>query len=284
MVLGNCQAWGLAACLGARRPDWQVESRFVGDLASEQAVSDLADQLPSYDLVVAQSLTKARYAPLRLKRLARGVRRLASFPRVVWTGLHPDMIKIGMADGTLAPSPTGNLSSKIASAAFVMGLSPSRACDLFNAYVFARLGYFDEVAKAERFQLDLGAEAGLDLAPVIARWRRLGVFMHHPMHPKIAVSDTLAVEALNALGEDQGAVDNLPPDPLSSDNVWPVLPPLALRLGVDGGVTYRSRTGDSYDLQAFVAASYRMHAEIGAERLADSNLAGVIDILKAEMV
>ena len=114
--------------------------------------------------------------------------------------------------------------------------------DLFNAYIFALLGYFDEYERARQFVIGKAKEVGYELEPHIVEWRKRGVFMHIVNHPKIEVLAQLAqlgakqAGLSGALAPPEGV-----PDRLARCQTWPVYPELARRLGVPGSLTFTGR-------------------------------------------
>ena len=69
--------------------------------------------------------------------------RVSLYPHIAFSGFHPD-IRAFSYDGAPVPSPTWNLHSAIIMAAFANGIPARDVPDLFNAYVFAVLGFFDD--------------------------------------------------------------------------------------------------------------------------------------------
>jgi hypothetical protein len=195
-VMGNCQADGFAQVLCALRPDAVVDrpAPEPGPGGVEAMVARLAD----YDAVFAQPVRKRGAGLLRSDILAERVPRLVLYPMLSFRGFHPDEIGLVRAGAWLG-GPIGTLHSLIATAAFLEGLSAERAARLYNRFVFASLGYFDEYERSMAFLEKTSAEIGFDLP--VAALRRLGNFMHTTVHPRIEAIATLVPVALRRAGE-----------------------------------------------------------------------------------
>ena len=248
VVLGNCQAAGLAAGLRALSPDLEIDDRSVGDIdfTDEGQVARLIADLSAYDLALIQSIGgPAR--PQLAETIASvrdgvgpGARR---WPVLAYNGLHPDCVYV-LRDGRTIDGAMGPYHSALACAAWLEGLPPSRAVALFNAFVFAGLGYFDTEAAAGAFRRR-AADDGLDLDGVLTAPTP---FMHTINHPVIAVLMEIARQLLDHEG--LARVDDAvaPPDPLLQLPVWPIHPEIAMRHGLV--------SAEPVDVETLVAAEY----------------------------
>ena len=150
-----------------------------------------------------------------------------------------------MREGVPVEGPLGSYHSALATAAWFEGLPESRAAGLFNAYAYAKLGYFDAFEAGASY-LKSAAMVDYDLTG----WtRRDRVFMHTINHPSIELSAEIARQALDRLGLHRLAAIGLPRDPLAEGVIWPLYPEIAERLGIGSD-------GHRPDFSALVVANY----------------------------
>ncbi len=291
-VLGNCQALGVAACLRRLLPDADILGVSGASFNDPSAVSRALAEIEDSDLVAAQpvstrALDAARSDALRTRLGSR----LRVLPRIHFTGFHPDVVWV--PSNRLPPAakgyaPLGSYHSGLIMAAFAMGLPQERAVDLFNAYVYGILGYFDEYAKTMRYHLNEGRAQGLDLAAEFEQWRGRGIFVHTPNHPTVDVFWSLAQSFVAETGLAAAPGATPPPDALAHAVRWPVYPEVASRLGVAGSMRFEQGWGryrTELDLPAAVSRFHRAYAAMGAERLlAFPRIASIVGILRAEGV
>jgi hypothetical protein len=274
-VIGSCQAAGFASCLERLVPDSEVAA-FPVTMRKAAAIPEIERQLPSFDLVFTQSLTDKFYGPL--------------YPHIAFSGFHPD-IRAFSYRGAPVPSPTWNLHSAIILGAFANGIPEHHVPDLFNAYVFAVLGFFDEYERARQFVIGKAREEGYELTPHIAKWREKGVFMHIVNHPKIDVLAELAhLGATQAKLVDGGsrAPEDVP-DRLARCQTWPVYPDLAKRLGVSGSLTFTGRKETllgrkatrEMQLDEVVAESYRIYQTLPEGAFKQPRIETTVSLLRA---
>ena len=155
--------------------------------------------------------------------------------------------------------------------------------ELFNAYVYGLLGYFDVCAKAESYMVEAGRPYGFRLEAAVQEWRTDGAFMHTPMHPRRRVFTSIAEKVADALelGTAQAHADA--PDMLEPLGVWPVYPEIARRLGMVGDLTFRFQNTPPMGLKAMIARAYAFNATLDLERVRES-VGDVIEILRHEGV
>lgn len=238
-VLGNCQARSLAAALPHLSPGIEATPIVWSSLADEAAAEAVRDGLAAYDLVLAQPYK--RFRALRPKIVARAARRSALFPRFYFDGLHPDALLLGVEHGI--GFQFGVWHSALAMAAFLRGMPTREAADLYNAYIYGALGYYDAYAAAEALQVDAALELDVDLAPAFAGWRGR-VFANTPSHPRLTVGLAIAEQLAATLGLPVAPAGNLPADPLDGGFVFPVYPEIARRLGVAADLVFRNAARD----------------------------------------
>ena len=256
-IIGNCQADGLADWIGALAPALTVEAFSVAGVRPDdpEAKARWRALLDRSDWVVMQTGPehRARFDLPEPAALETEGRRVTLAPWIIFRGFHPDCTYL-FHKGATVPGAAGPLQSALALAARLEGLSRQRAVRLYNAYVYARLGYFDAYAAA----LDLMAEewTALGLDPSLWLVRRPEPFMHTINHPVPAVLEDVARQLLARSGFAATAPTHAPPDRLIGGGTWPVYPEIAERLGVEGGTAYRRPGLPDAPLEAAVAAAY----------------------------
>ncbi len=286
-VLGNCQAFGMAQCLRALSPEADVSGFIWNEIRSDAHAEQIARGLEGQDLVISQFTGKSYHGALRTERLRERLGRLALFPNIHFTGFHPDLIWMPKAVRAQDRRHRfGTWHSALILAAFVRGVPETIAADLFNAYIYGALGYFDEYAKAEQHHLDAARALDIDLEPQLASWRREGVFVHVPNHPVIGVFWSMAQLACEQLGLTVTTAAAMPEDRLRHHNRWPVYPEIAKRLGVQGSLRFEPLGAgtQAVDLQDLVRELYQVYARAEPESLCAPRVLEIADALEREGV
>ena len=287
-VLGSCQASGFASCLKQVVPDAEIVA-FTVTMRKSAEIPEIARRLAGFDLVFTQPLQQTFFGPLRTDELKQTIPSLCLYPHIAFSGFHPDIRAFGHR-GKPVPSPTWNLHSGIVLAAFADRIPEKRVPDLFNAYIFALLGYFDEYERARQFVIGKAKEVGYELEPHIVEWRKRGVFMHIVNHPKIEVLAQLAqlgakqAGLSGALAPPEGV-----PDRLARCQTWPVYPELARRLGVPGSLTFTGRKDVLFgrkatrtmEIDQVVAESYKSYAELPDTAFRQPHIQRTVALLRA---
>jgi hypothetical protein len=248
-VAGNCQAAPLASCL-ARMTNSEVVT--VSDDASLPA-------LDSCDIVFAQRqwVEKVR-RPVRL------------FPRLTFSGFHPDAIYIGRV-GALVRSPLHHYNSSIAARAWLDGRSVAETKRLFIGPVFERVGFFEAFEHATHTLLAEGDACDFPLADLFNRLLSSGCFMHSMNHPTGWASEILAAALLSREGLPFTRLED-PDDPLGQSPIWPVYPEIAHRLSLPHSGDYSFLTDNwhglrrALDLETFIAESFALYEKQKEER------------------
>jgi Polysaccharide biosynthesis enzyme WcbI len=230
-VFFNCQFQGLANALKVLLPGSEVIA-CARCTVRETRIDQTVSVLRSCDAVICSS-EGANSSPLSNDRLRAAGCNIVVVPPVVFSGFHPDTIcRVHGLDGA-----TANDHSRLNLIGFLAGLSVADTVDLFNGMVFRRLGYFEYDRVGRTFLATCFASAGIDIVPYLDRWRKAGVFMHTPVHPKVMVTCDLAEIACHLAGlrinGSRHAFD-LVPDSLSRYPRHPVFPEIARELGVEG--------------------------------------------------
>ena len=281
LVLGNCQAYAMARCLRVLHPAVEAAAVNWGDIRSEADFGRVLATLTEVDAVVAQPANLPEFKALSPKALIHGQTRAVFFPGVHFTGFQPD------AERVIAPglaSLIGEWHSLLIMAGYRMGLPPARTEELFNAYVYGVLGYFDEYAKSSQFLSRAAARIEWDLSTELQAWT--APFVHTPNHPRIEVMMDLARGACARLGLE--IEDRAPPpeDPFLVSGAWPIYPEIGKRLGLKGEMTFVAphQAGRAFPLDEAIAWYYAVYAKAPPTSLAVKRVDEVIAVLKAERI
>ena len=224
-------------------PDATIEAHHIN--ASLNG-TQIRDRVVGADLVVT-NIANPQNGPasmLSVAGLGDSIGRGIHLPAAIFTGFHPDMFYL-TDRGEPIDGAISQYHSRIALGGFLAGLDVARTVRLFNAHVFAELGYFAAYAIAERQMLRTYQRQGLHLGATLRRWRQRGtIFMHTINHPTIALLERLTVMTLAHAGLTEatqrplGGLD----DVLANGVIAPVFPTLARRLQVAPSVDYLQPT------------------------------------------
>ena len=281
MVLGNCQAYAMGQCLRALAPELEVAAVGWAELTTSEEIDRLASSLGTVDLVLAQTTKDPLLKAFQPDALAEGPTPSAFFPAIHFTGFHPDAVR---AAGGGLHSPIGEWHSALALAGYLKSLSPERTAELFNAYVYGVLGYFDEAAKAEKYLTATARRIGWDLSGELTDWRAEGVFVHTPNHPRMSVMMSLARRVCANLGLDIREDAAAPPDPFERYGDWPLYPEIGKRLGLEGALVFAParRESEALGLEQAIAWYHAVYAKAPAASLRLPRALEVLASLEAE--
>jgi hypothetical protein len=275
-IIGTCQVGGLAAAAKRLLPEAQVQAWHVG-VHPNDSDEDLLGLLSGFDLVISQLSDWDGHIALRITRLRELKLPVVFLPALVFPGFQPDITYI-QGPGGLVRGLETEYHSVIVAAAFTLGVPDWRVSELFNAFVFATLGYFDVFDAAKTALLSNFAQEGLDLVPLFDGWmQQAGQFMYTINHPHILVLATLCRLALARAGH----LDPEAPLPMAIDDylakhfIWPTYPALAKRFGLPGGsTTFLRRDNDLVEGQSralpladYVSASYKIYDGLAKDTL-----------------
>ena len=279
IALGNCQTYSMSACLRALNPDVKVAALSWTELRTAVQVERLLAILDGVDAVLVQPVNLPEVQRLSAPALAGRVARCVEFPRIHFTGFHPDALR---APGRALKGLIGPWHSALVMAGHGMGLSENRTEELFNAYIYGALGYFDEYAKASSFLQTSFAELGWDAPSGLKDAARS--FVSVPYHPRIEPMMDLAREAAARLGIETEPEAQPPPDPLLRFGSWPIYPEVGKRLGLPGRMQF-DPPGEPQrvmGLREAITWCYALYASSPAEALAPRRVKKIIEILRAE--
>lgn len=265
--IGNCQTPGLRQSAEALLPDAEILSVHV---SARRTPAEVRETIRGVDHVVTLFGAQHALAPLLGVEAVRELGPNCIYlPPFVFPALHLDITTLTDGSEPVRGAVSG-YHSLIALAAFRLGLSADRACSLYNAHVFAGLGYFRKLDAAWAGLIVRYAEHGYDLTPHLPRWQRTNSpIMHAANHPAIVVLSTLAALALERLG--LVAPGTPPPegvaDGLTAAVVQPVYPEIAHRAGTFPRMEFLrradpSQSSRSVPLSAFVHASYDIYCDL----------------------
>ena len=275
LVLGNCQARSLAVCLqglsgevyarGIELHLSGLEDRFT------QRDPKLHAALSWYDCILAQP----PYMPMIRDSFPDLFGKVQLFPALSFSAYHPDLVYIQVnSTHTYLLGPLGHYNSAIAFWGFSNGLSVAETVELFNAWTYEALGYFDFWQSSRQALLTQGECADFPLASYLDKWARTGSFMHSVNHPKLFVVADIAKEILTRLGlaSIPAAVQYLQ-DEQADGPVWPIFPEVGQRLGIEGHYYFKIQRGlfpagrpvVMLNLSEFVEGSFAVFAKYAKE-------------------
>jgi hypothetical protein len=282
-IIGNCQSAALVRCAQAMLPEAQVSGVSLERIASEAQAEAAAQRALEADLVLTQDVRLPRFGRLRTETLRELRPQLTVYPKVIFTGFHPDAIYVFEGGKALA-SPAGTYHSQILVAAYLAGLPLERSLGLFRGEVYERLGYFEEFRKAQVYLVKSGAALNFDLHPKRQRWRADDAFMYTINHPKPRVMASIGRQAFEQAGLAPADVDpDAIVDSLGRGVRLPVYPEIGERLGVQEPFRFTNAIRDgraTLSLEEFAAASYELYAGYAREVLAKALKPGAAEAVE----
>lgn len=261
-VLGNCQAPSIAHILRRIVPGASVTTFPLSEIHDDAARKYTAESLQDFDVVFTQPLSQPKHGPLRVAEIQAGTSKVVLYPEIIFKGFHPDFI--GISGGAKVQSAAMEYHSCLVAAAFVRGIPAGEVPSHFNAFNFARLGYFQEYDAGKEFLRSRAASIGYDIAPAFREWEKEGIFMHTPNHPKLHVLMSVAAKAAQKaeLPFDLEAATGMQ-DRLSRKVCLPVYPALAkrLRVSIDPEFAVGERKARrTFDLKQYITETYELYA------------------------
>lgn len=260
-VIGDCQCVGVAHALCAILPNATVRPLLLSEV--NQHVSGDLDECK---VIFYNKFAPGFFSETEIKSRSN----CFYFPSIAFFGFQPDCIYIHAGEQA-CPSPVGVYHSAIAAASFSLGLGVERTLELFNSFVFARLGYFDALQQSIQYWVNTYTSEGYDLTSDLASWLSSGAFMYAPNHPKIHVLAKVAWLAAQkaTLASAETAIPDVPFDWLAGDTIWPVYPEIAARTGVLGSHLFKARNRYKEDtlisLEKMVRLSFELYRQAPIE-------------------
>jgi hypothetical protein len=262
-IVGNCTARGFARSLELLVPGSRAFVFHLGKIATEPSEVRKAGWLKSLaeaDIVFSLPLSGGTYGDFEPDKLEKICQKVVRFPYIAFTGYQPDCIYI-RKEGRDIQGPMGPYHSALVAGAFLEGLSAARTARLFNNYVFASLGYFDQFEKAAVALQRSATQLGYDIGPMLHG----DVFMHTVNHPTISAIHAVAIQALDLAGIrfDRDLIPNAPDDELRGAARWPIYPGIAQALSKPGGsYEFFHAVLGKKNLHEFVVASHEAFAAV----------------------
>src|ERR1044072_2405671 len=90
-VIGNCQVGSMARCVRALAPDAVVKAISLAAAVRQQRAEPLAKVAERCDLILTQEVETAALGPLTTAVLSERRPDLIRYPRLAFTGFHPDI-------------------------------------------------------------------------------------------------------------------------------------------------------------------------------------------------
>ncbi len=271
LVLGNCQAPGVASVIAASCGVAEVVPLTSLNLSEDAQRAQLRAQAARADVWLVNPASK-----IAREVFAEGARsgaQLLSVPALHFNAFHPDVCYAQHRGRQQLTNQHYN--SAIVAWAYGQGLPAEQAAALFHGDTYRALGYLDAWHTAVNGLRK--SFAASDLAPDFDTWllrvQRLGCFMHTPNHPHLAAVALLARMAARRAGIE--VLDEPAPGELVdglASTVWPVYPEIAQALALDtGSLTWKFVTRNDYlrGADAYVRHAY---AAYRAQEIAPADL------------
>ena len=262
LLVFNCQALGLANCIGMANPEIAIE--YCDFPKFRRTAGEYLDRLESYDLV----LTAPQFLWTDVADLSK-LTKLAILPTVYFDAYHPDLCQV-FAGTSQVKGPLGDYHSSLAFAAYKRGLDPAATRKLFNAKIYESVGFFGRWQQAKQRLLAGFAAHGLELTPAFSGWSHSpSAFMHSVNHPTIRCLQDVARALVRSQGLEDQAPELLPHDNLLNGPVFPVYEEIAEQYSIHG--SYRFKLAGQYrhiDLDQFIRACFDVYGQYDAPSLA----------------
>jgi hypothetical protein len=244
LVITNCATAAYTSGLRALFPDWEVKGANL-DVARKWLTEEPNEAFRGF-LCESELLLLGSENESALAEFASG-KEVLSVPYFYFRGYHPDSFHLGIGETTV-PSvlQSGNLHSRLAVAAFVLGLSQEETVAAFDADIYESIGYFSIFDAEKQELLERFAAQGIDLDAAFHRWRSAGNFLYTHNHARAFVFNDILLEALSGRFLDESwresALEKLSavPDYLEPSIRWPVYPEIAARYGLQSDFLWRT--------------------------------------------
>jgi hypothetical protein len=267
----------------------QVVDFPVNRLIRPEMQQAVISQLGDFDVIFSQYLDNPDLGPVTTSELGDRFSTLVLFPQVHFSGFHPDFFYLTY-QGRPLKSASWVYHSLIVTAAYVNKIPEYRVPELFNAFIFARLGYFDAFDASRTFFLSRAEGMGYKLRQDMEDWLKTGTFMHTVNHPAIRVIACITAKAYEKAGLGTTQPPQDVPDVMGKVASLPVFPDIAKRLGVEGTALFRRPDSKenpmtpSMTLEEYVRKSYSIYAHYTAEVFSDPRIERIRAILNEELI
>jgi hypothetical protein len=234
LVLGNCQAPGVASVLAACTEASEVIPLTSLNLTPEAQRAQLHAQAGRCDVWFINPVNQLAREVFATS--AKPGARLVTVPALHFNAFHPDVC-YAMHRGTEQLTQQ-HYNSALVVWAYGAGLTATEAAGLFQEDTYRALGYLDAWGRSvsglrDRFQRSDLAD---DFDGFMQRAQRLGCFMHTPNHPHLAVVALLARLAAKRAGLE--LISELATGELAdglAGTVWPIYPEIARAMALEAG-------------------------------------------------
>ncbi len=263
LVVTNCATAAYTSGLRTLFPEWEVKGAELNTArkwVGEEPNPSFVEFLSGADLLLTATPDEPMFAGTGKATLV--------VPTFYFRAYHPDSFHLGCGD-VAVPSvlKSGNLHSRIAVTAFVLGMSRSDAIAAFNADSYERAGYF-AVFESEKTELlqRFGAH-GIELAAVFDRWTQTGNFLYTYNHPRSHVFNDVLLQALAPRFVDSSRTEiaraslATVPDYLDPSIRWPVYPEIGALYGFQSALVWRTGRdagAESLPLEEFVGRTFEV--------------------------
>lgn len=255
-VVSNCQGESFAACMQAMNAGFDAKFILSTQIKEQINSSDILDEC---EIIFTQPALKSEISK-------QYERKIVLFPNIVFSGFHPDMTyavgetNTGKRETILGPMYSYH--SAIALQCYKLGIPLADTLTFYNAYVFGKLGFFEQWETARQELLDEGTRAGLPLHELFEKWSRRGHFMYSFNHPELHVVADVVRSVLKTIGIPavSGNPDQYLNDPLRAMPIWPIYPEIGLRHGIPGDYTFIfNHSSAKLSLEDFVRRTYETY-------------------------
>jgi hypothetical protein len=256
LVVSNCCTASFVYALKALFPDSDIRGATI-DTATEwldtRPNRAFQEFLNSADLVITGN---SEFAPRA------GEANLVRIPLFQFRGLHPDSFHLY---GLTSVLKAGNLFSRIATVAFILGMSCSDTSELFREEVYKRIGYIDAYEVERSNFISRFNAANINLVEEFARWESMGKFLYSYNHPKSFVLNDILCQALRGRFISSEQIEghrkdlNRVVDHLAILPMWPVYTGIGRHLGICEPYVWRTSRGADFEeiaLDAFIARTF----------------------------
>lgn len=278
IIIGNCLSLAISTAIRSIVPVAEVVNLHF---QTPDIVKGFEDHCESASFVFAQlgldeNIYPDEFASAVERFGAANPQKVFRYPRVVFSGFHPDCVYTWSRDGGPPPPSEFAYHSAIAVEAFRRGFDVEKTVALFNESTFEALGYFDYYEPSLAALTAECARAGLPHDVFPRKW--IGkAFMYSINHPRMYVAFDLAEHLLRCAGIPLPAIhpEREVPDTFFYGPIWPVYPEIAKRLKVQGGYFFMPPTDyqpnarhEVCDLRRFIERSFETYRTLDFDQVA----------------
>jgi hypothetical protein len=187
---------------------------------------------------------------------------LIRIPGLLFRAFHPDIVYARKKSNGQLISQTEHFNSLLVLWAWLQGFSVEMTKDLFSERTFLKLGWLDLWTTSVETMKEAFSRTDIDFNTFFLRAKRYGIFMHSLNHPIQPAVSHLAWQVAGLIDQRKSAVDSsileLIPDPLCR-TIWPVYPPIAEALSLNGSYIWRLNNEYYPNLDSFIEHSFSIY-------------------------